>query len=174
LRTRGSCSRPCRAARTASQISSHAAARSTLQHKVQIEPELQLADDDDGRLIAAECHDVTAANLTFDLKSQLLEKTLYRAVQRRFQDPLLLVRWLPTLPQSTSAGLIGILGLADTEPLRASPWLARIMSGLARRSVGLKLGPHRLLQKVAMMPESDAELSMNRSGPGKCGTRDCS
>src|SRR4029078_2117805 len=58
-----------------------------LQYQVQIESELQLANDDHRGRITTEGHKIAAADLALHLKSQFFEKTFYRTVQRRFQGP---------------------------------------------------------------------------------------
>ena len=57
----------------------------TLQHKFQIEPQFQLADDDEGRKIAAERKQIAAADLALHEIAQAFEKTFDRAVQIGFE-----------------------------------------------------------------------------------------
>ena len=59
-----------------------------LQHEVEGEGELQLADDHDGRLALAECHEIAAADLALDLVAELFEEALDRKIEARFQCAL--------------------------------------------------------------------------------------
>ena len=58
----------------------------TLEHQLQRETELQLADHHDGRLAAAESHQVAAVDLALDLESQPLEEALHGLIERRLQS----------------------------------------------------------------------------------------
>src|SRR6185295_8771247 len=47
-----------------------------LQYQFEREGELELADDDGGLFAIAQCHEVTTANLAFDLETELFEEAL--------------------------------------------------------------------------------------------------
>src|SRR5262245_20809271 len=54
-----------------------------LQHKLEIEAELQFADHDERRLLAADGDEVAAADLALHLEAEGLEEALHREVERR-------------------------------------------------------------------------------------------
>ena len=56
-----------------------------LQDHFEGEGELQLADDDRGRLTAVQRHQIAAAHLPLDLETQFLEEALDRQIEARFQ-----------------------------------------------------------------------------------------
>ena len=56
-----------------------------LQHEIEREGELQLADDHDRRLALSQRHEIAIANLALDLEAELLEEALDRQIKARFQ-----------------------------------------------------------------------------------------
>jgi hypothetical protein len=52
----------------------------TLKDQLEVELQLQLADDDDRRLSVAQPNNIATANFTFDDEFQALKKALYRIV----------------------------------------------------------------------------------------------
>ena len=59
-----------------------------LQHEVEGEGELQLANDHHVRLALPECHEIAAADLALDLVAELFEEALDRKIEARFQCAL--------------------------------------------------------------------------------------
>ena len=59
-----------------------------LQHQIESEGELQLADDDRGGLLAVQRYQIAAAHLALDLEAQLFEEALDRQIEARFQGAL--------------------------------------------------------------------------------------
>jgi len=55
-----------------------------LQHQFEIEAELQFADDDERRFIAADRDEIAAADFALHLEAKTLEKALDREVERGF------------------------------------------------------------------------------------------
>ena len=60
------------------------AAIDTLQHELEIEAKLQLANDYERRFFAANSNEIAAADFAFNLEAETLEEALHREVQRRF------------------------------------------------------------------------------------------
>src|SRR6478752_3471847 len=54
-----------------------------LEHELEVEAELQLADHDERRFVRAQGDQVAAADLAFDVESEAFEKALHRDVERR-------------------------------------------------------------------------------------------
>src|SRR6185436_7786932 len=54
-----------------------------LEHELEVEAELQLADHDQRRFVRAQGHQVAAADFAFDVESEAFEKALHRDVERR-------------------------------------------------------------------------------------------
>src|SRR6478609_1064320 len=54
-----------------------------LEHELEVEAELQLADYDERRFVRAQGHQVAAADFAFDVESEAFEKALHRDVERR-------------------------------------------------------------------------------------------
>src|SRR3954452_1841514 len=54
-----------------------------LEHKLEVEAELQLADHDERRFVRAQGDQVAAADFAFDVESEAFEKALHRDVERR-------------------------------------------------------------------------------------------
>src|SRR5262249_27663404 len=54
-----------------------------LQHKLEMEAELQFADDDERRLLAADRDEVASADFALHLEAEGLEEALHREVERR-------------------------------------------------------------------------------------------
>lgn len=57
----------------------------TLEDKLEIEGELELPDDDEGRAVSLDGKDITAADLAFDGEPKSLEEAFDRAIKRGFQ-----------------------------------------------------------------------------------------
>ena len=55
-----------------------------LQHEVEIEPELKLSDNHNGRFAIAQCDNITTADLAFYLEAAALEEALHRRIKRGF------------------------------------------------------------------------------------------
>ena len=60
------------------------AAIDTLQHKLEVEAELQFSNDYERWFLAANSNEIAAADLAFDGEAKTLEEALHRDVQRRF------------------------------------------------------------------------------------------
>src|SRR5881398_3087601 len=60
------------------------AAIDTLQHKLEVEAELQFSNDYERWFLAANSNEIAAADLAFDVEAKTLEEALHRDVQRRF------------------------------------------------------------------------------------------
>jgi hypothetical protein len=58
----------------------------TLQHKVQIEAELQLSHHDDRRIVATQSNEVTAADLALHVESEGLKEPFDGQIKRSLQD----------------------------------------------------------------------------------------
>src|SRR5215471_10248882 len=54
-----------------------------LQHKLEIEAELQFADDDERRFLAADGDEIAAADFALHLEAETLEEALHREIERR-------------------------------------------------------------------------------------------
>jgi hypothetical protein len=57
-----------------------------LQNELEVERQLELADHDDGRIIAPQRQQVAASDLTFDNEAESLEEGLDRAIEQRLQN----------------------------------------------------------------------------------------
>ena len=87
LCTRGSRSRAERRVdiRTASQnLIARRRPINPLQHEFEIECELQLADDDERRLLPAQRHEIATADLALHVEPKQFEEALYRSIERCF------------------------------------------------------------------------------------------
>jgi len=60
------------------------AAVDALQHQLQIEAELQLPNDEDGRFVAANSDEIAATDFAFDLEAETLEEALHREIEGCF------------------------------------------------------------------------------------------
>ena len=59
-----------------------------LQHQFEIEGQFQFADHHDRRLVAAQRHQIAAADLTLDREAELLEEAFDGQIERGFQGEL--------------------------------------------------------------------------------------
>jgi hypothetical protein len=73
-----------------------------LQDELQVEGKLQFADHYNRRIVAAQCHQIAAADLALDREAELFEEAFDGKVKRGFQD-LLRRRWRPRLNARTLA-----------------------------------------------------------------------
>src|SRR5690606_24544271 len=83
----------------------------SLQHQVEVEGELELADDDDGRIGGAEAEQIAGADLALDLIAGRFEESLDRLIERGFHGPS---AWLSS----------GCADAAPGPPSRWPPWSA--------------------------------------------------
>jgi hypothetical protein len=56
-----------------------------LQHELEVEGELQLADDDERRLLAADRDEIATADFALDVEAEGLEEPFHRDVERGLQ-----------------------------------------------------------------------------------------
>src|SRR4029453_2828774 len=60
-----------------------------LQHKLEIEAELQFTDDDERRFLAADRDEIAATDFALHLEAETLEEALHPGVERRVPAPKL-------------------------------------------------------------------------------------
>src|SRR5262245_6830601 len=71
------------------------AAIDSLQHELEIERELQLADNNERRLLAADRDEIATADFALDVETERLEEPFHRDVERSFLPRrLVTLRWL--------------------------------------------------------------------------------
>src|SRR6185312_10643791 len=97
-----------------------------LQHELEIEAELELADDDERRAVAMERHDIAAAHLALHRKAALLQEALHGQIERGLQGVSL------TASDATAARS----GLAEQRLAETQPSHGRIEAALVARRIG--------------------------------------
>ena len=64
-------------------------AHDRLQHELQVEGKLQFPDHHDRRIVAAQRHQIAAADLALDREAEVLEEAFDGQIKRGFQGGLL-------------------------------------------------------------------------------------